>query len=235
MTHRGLQALRDNAWFRDFPAAALEALARAGHARRYGHGEYLARRGEAVPGMAVILDGGVRSTSLSADGHEFTFSLLKPGALVWLVSALDGGGTINDATAHGDTEVWIIPREAVLGLFDGYPALYAQFVRMLCYRMRKVHSVIEELTLVPVPQRLARQICTLAEAERRGRPIEGETTVDVTQQDLAVLLGVTRPIVNRALKKLEADGLVAARYHKVVVRDFPALHSRCANKELFSL
>jgi CRP-like cAMP-binding protein len=232
---RGIQALRDNPWFDGFPQVALEELARAGQVRRFKDKEYLVRRGEQPIGLGVILQGCVRSGSLSADGHEFTFSLLKPGALIWLISALDGQGTVNDAIAYGDTEIWVIPRAAYLRVLQHTPELYGYFVQMLCYRMRKAHSLVEELALVPLQQRLPRQLCTLACAESGGRTDMGEIILDVTQQDLAVLLGVTRPIVNRALKELELEGLIAVRYHKVVVRDFAALHARCQGKALFVL
>jgi CRP/FNR family cyclic AMP-dependent transcriptional regulator len=232
---RKIQALKTSAWFGDFPSGALETLADAGVIRVLRDRECLFRAGAKSTGIALILRGGIRSGSLSADGHEFAFSLLKPGAIVGLVAALDGLGSVNNATAHGETEVLAIPREAILEVFDREPALYRHVIDMLCYRMRKAYYTLDELALVPLRQRLARQICTLVLAEHAGKGPDGEVSLDLTQNDLATLLGATRPIVNRAIKELEDEGLITAGYRKLVVRDFQALYSRCVQQKLFAL
>lgn len=232
---RKVHALQDSAWFREFPVTAIEALSTAGHIRLLRDRECLLRQGDTSASIGLILRGGIRSGSLSADGHEFAFSLLKPGAIVGLVSALDGMGAVNNATAHGETEALVIPRDAFLDVLEKEPILYRRIVQMLCYRMRKAYCIIDELALVPLRQRLARQICTLVLAEHRGDSPTSEVVLDLTQNDLAVLLGATRPIVNRALKELEEEGLIAAGYRKLVVRDFPVLYSRCVQQKLFAL
>jgi CRP/FNR family cyclic AMP-dependent transcriptional regulator len=232
---RKVQALQDSAWFRDFPSNAIEALASAGTIRLLNDRECLLREGDVSAGIGLILRGGIRSGSLSVDGHEFAFSLLKPGAIVGLVSALDGLGAVNNATAHGETEALVIPRSALIEVLDTEPLLYRHVVKMLCYRMRKAYCTIDELALVPLRQRLARQICTLVEAEHGGESPRGEVVLDITQGDLAILLGATRPIVNRALKELEGEGLIAAGYRKLIVKDFSVLYSRCVQQKLFAL
>ncbi len=232
---RKIQAFKASAWFGNFPPEAVEALADAGVIRLLRDRECLFRAGDLSAGIALILRGGIRSGSLSADGHEFAFSLLKPGAIVGLVAALDGLGSVNNATAHGETEVLAIPRQAFLQVFEREPALYRHVVDMLCYRMRKAYYTLDEMALVPLRQRLARQICTLVLAQHGGTSPDGEVSLDLTQNDLATLLGATRPIVNRAIKELEDEGLIAAGYRKLVVRDFPVLYSRCVQQKLFAL
>jgi CRP/FNR family cyclic AMP-dependent transcriptional regulator len=232
---RRVQALQESAWFKEFPPTAIVELAAAGTVQHLADKQSLYRQGEPSAGITLILSGGIRSGSTSMDGHEFTFSLLKPGAIVGLVSCMDGLGMVNNAIAHGETDVLNIPRDALMHLLKRDPALYGHFVYMLCYRMRKAFSMVDELALVSMRQRLARQICTLVFAEHEQETIAGEIELAITQNDLAVMLGVTRAIVNRLLKEFEDEGLVVPRYRKLLVRDFATLHARCAGQRLFSL
>lgn len=231
---RHVKALLQCAWFTEFPPAAIAELAAHAQIVTLSDKEFLYRQGEPSQGIALILSGGICSNSITLDGREFTFSLLKPGAIVGLTASLDGRGMVNNAIAHGKAEVLKIPREALMALLQRTPALYSHFVQMLCYRLRKAFSIVDELVLVPVRQRLPWYICTLVFAEHGPDVREGEIELSITQYDLAGLLGVTRAVVNKVLKELEDDGLIATRYHKLVVRDFAGLHLLCARQQLFA-
>ncbi|HVL57086.1 MAG TPA: Crp/Fnr family transcriptional regulator [Burkholderiaceae bacterium] len=227
-----LKALRATRWFAELPEDALQELAQISRFRRMKDGQLLVHRGAQPDGLAIILEGEIRSRSFSLDGHEIVFSMLRAGTVWGLVAVLDGLGAVHDATAHGDTHVLIVPRLGFLRILGQRPELYRHFVPMLCYRLRKAYTAVNELALAPVRQRLARQLCALAVSDEREQPARA---LSLTQSDLAVLLGVTRPSVNRALKEFEREGLIELGYARVTVRDFAALHRVCADPQLFAL
>ncbi len=229
-----LSVLGDNPWFRDLPADALEEFARISRHRRYADGGLIAARGVPPEGLAVVLRGAIRSATLAADGHEVVFSLIQPGYVWGLVAAIDGLGSVHDTRAHGRTEVLLVPRTAFIGVLDARPGLYAHFARLLCYRLRKAYTAVDEFALVPLRQRLARQLCTLALAAPGGPPEGDGANLRLTQSEIAVMLSAARPSVNRELKRLQEEGFVELGYRGVTIRQFSKLRDICANKGLFA-
>ena len=229
-----LAILKGNGWFRDLPVDALNALARIARHRRYANGGVIAARGVPPEGLAIVIRGAIRSATLTADGHEVVFSLIQPGYVWGLVAAIDGLGSVHDTRAHGRTEVLLVPRVAFVDVLDARPELYAHFARLLCYRLRKAYSAVDEFALVPLRQRLARQLCTLALAAPGNRPDGDGTSLRLTQSEIAVMLSAARPSVNRELKRLQEEGFVELGYRGVTIRQFSKLRDICANQGLFA-
>ncbi len=229
-----LAILKGNAWFKDLPAGALEEFARISRFRRYLNGELIAARGVPPEGLLVVIRGAIRSATLAADGHEVVFSLIQPGYVWGLVAAIDGLGSVHDTQAHRRTDVLLVPRSAFLEILDASPELYGHFARLLCTRLRKAYTAVDEFALVPLRQRLARQLCTLAATAPGGLPEGDGATLRLTQSEIAVMLSAARPSVNRELKRLQEEGLVELGYRGVTIRQFAQLRDICANQGLLA-
>lgn len=227
-----LSVLQANDWFGGLPLPAQQALARISRHRRYLNGELIAARGVPPEGLAIVLRGAIRSATLSADGHEVVFSLIQPGYVWGLVAAIDGLGAVHDTRAHRRTEVLLIPKGAFIEVLDARPVLYAHFARLLCYRLRKAYSAVDEFALAPLRQRLARQLCTLALASPDARG-DG-ATLRLTQAEIAEMLSAARPSVNRELQRMQDEGLLALGYRGVTVKQFARLRDICAHQGLFA-
>ena len=221
-----IAALSANRWFKGLPADTQAAFARVARLKRYAAGELVAARGTAPEGIAIVLKGAIRSATLAADGREIVFSLVQRGSIWGAVAAIDGAGAVHDTRAQGRTEVLMVPRAAFLAVHDEHPVLWRHFAQLLCYRLRKAYSAVDEFALAPLRQRLARQLCTLAVAG-------GGERLAFTQSQLAEMLGAARPSVNRELRRLQDEGLVELAYRGVRVAQFDRLRAICETQGLF--
>jgi CRP-like cAMP-binding protein len=79
-----------------------------------------------------------------------------------------------------------------------------------------VLASVEDSSLSPLPQRLARRLLALREAV-------GDDALPVTQQRLGELLGVTRENVARVLARWGRAGLVRNLHGRLLVSDVEAL------------
>jgi len=228
-----LAILEENQWFRELPREALLAFARATRFRRYANGELVAARGVPPEGVVIVIRGAIRSATLTAEGREIVFSLVQPGSIWGLVAAMDGLGAVHDTSAHRRTEVLLLPRAAFLAVLDAQPKLYRHFAAFLCYRLRKAYSAVDEFALVPLRQRLARQLCTLAVAQK-GMDEPGGANLRLTQAEIAVMLGAARQSVNRELSRLQKEGLIELGYRGVTVRQFARLRGICETQGIFA-
>jgi len=212
--------------------AALADMARLCRLRAFEDGERVATRGAPVQGLEVVVKGAIRMASVAADGHENVYSLVTKGKVWGIVAALDGQGATHDAWAYSPTETLLLPRTALLALLARHPSLYPVVTGMLCHRLRKAHSLVDEFALAPLRQRLAHRLCTLAAAEAGG-PGDDSARLRFTQADLAVMLSAARPTVNRELRRMRDEGLVDLGYRAVTVKRPAALRDICENREIY--
>jgi CRP-like cAMP-binding protein len=85
--------------------------------------------------------------------------------------------------------------------------------------MRLMFAAIEDLNVLPLEARLAKQVLNLA-ASYGKRDADGiEIGLRLAQEDLAQLLGASRQRVNRELKAMERRGVLSARYGRLRLRD----------------
>jgi len=79
-------------------------------------------------------------------------------------------------------------------------------------------ALVEDLTFRSVQARLAKLLLAQATAgaDSRGEMLRARW---LTQQEMATQLGTVREVVGRALKGLEAQGLVQLDRHRIVIVD----------------
>ena len=168
--------------------------------------------------------------SVSTDeGREISFRVAGPGELVGEIALLDGSPRTADATAIDPTELRSIDRASLDRLIETRPALARALIAMLCTRLRRTSEQLEQVALQPIERRLAAWLVGLA---RSGRPRpDGRTSVSVTlsQGELALLLGASRPKVNGALSTLEERGLIVRGGH-LVHCDLPGLQAMLGDR-----
>lgn len=208
--------LSRNDWLGHLSGEALERVASKAIVRRLAHGELWVSRNERAPGIAMIADGALRSTTFTRDGKEYVFSILQKGEIWGLVSTLDGINNANDVYAHGDTVLLTLDRRTTLESMEAFPEFRRSLVGVLCHRLRMANLVIEDRALAPLEARLVRLLLSLRRTSGSGREAN---EVRVTQEMLSKILGCTRPTVNKALRELERAALVAISYRCVELRD----------------
>jgi CRP/FNR family transcriptional regulator len=92
-------------------------------------------------------------------------------------------------------------------------------------RLRSFTELVEQISLQTVHARLARYLYQLAREEGVTR---GNTIVvprEITQHDLASLVGSVREVVSRTLKVMEDDGVVTVHRREIEIHDLDALRA----------
>lgn len=211
------QALfRENPWLQGLSSSTVITLASKAIVRRLAHGELWVSRSERASGVAIIVEGGLRSTTFTAEGKEYVFSIMKTGDIWGLVSTIDGIHNANDVYAHGETTLLTIDRRTTLATMDSCPDFGRSLMGLLCYRLRMANTVLEDRALKPLEVRLARLLLSL-----RGNSdvAHNANELQVTQEMLAKILGCTRPTVNKKLLQLEREKAIEVSYGRIQIKD----------------
>lgn len=192
--------------FRGVARPVLEAIAAAMQETAFGAGQLIFSRGDPGTALHLVREGRVRLSILTVDGRELSFSHAVPGDVFGEIAVLDGSSRSANATALGSVKLLTLSAAACERLIEQHPTLARSIIRFLCTRLREVSDHLEDIALLPIEARLARYLLDRLKREASDRGAQVLLELGISQGELALLLGATRPKVNAALMMLEDQG-----------------------------
>jgi CRP/FNR family transcriptional regulator, cyclic AMP receptor protein len=238
-TQHNLLALLAKAAFFELLAAADRArLLQQMQTMNFANGTLIFGRGDVGNALYVLLSGRVRLSIVSGDGRELSFLHAAEGAMFGEIAAFDGGTRTADATALSATRTLVLSRQALQAEMAAHSAIADAALRFLCGRLRATNDRLEAIALHSVEVRLARFLLASAKAESAKAPVKpGQKTshvilpLDLSQTDIGLMIGASRPKVNGAFSLLEADGTIT-RQNKALLCDMGLLAARADGEDV---
>jgi len=174
-------------------------------------------RGDAGREIFLVVTGRVRLSVLTAEGRELSFAHAEPGAIFGEIAMLDGGPRSADATAVNKATALTLSKPAFKRLVDTHPLVGDAAIRFLCSRVREADQQLEAIALYPIEGRLARFFLAAARQKAPGSE-EGRIAIELpmSQSELALLIGASRPKVNTALSLLESSGALQRQEGRII-------------------
>lgn len=186
---------------------ALAALAGMAQWRRWQAGEVLFLRGDPGDWMVALAEGRVKLTLLTPQGRELILRHAEAGDTLGEFALVDGDPRSADATAVVPTAGWVLERARFAALTEAHPALGMAAARYFCRRLRDTTDQLEGIALYQLEARLARFLLfTLRQIHGDDVPEAAALRLEISQGELAAVLGASRPKVNRALLALQTGG-----------------------------
>ena len=201
----------------------LEFLVQHTVTRRYSAGERVFGEGEPCNGLYIVKAGHVRIFKSSAGGREQVLSIDGPGSSIAEVPVFDGGVYPASAVAVEPATLLFVSKPDFHSLCRAHPDVGLKVLRVVGARLRKLVSIIEELSFTTVRHRLASYLFRLSQKSGK-RTAEGTVvSLPVNNQELAAHIGTVRELVSRNLSRLQAEGLLKIDGRNVTIRDLKAL------------
>lgn len=216
------EVLLADTWFAGVPPALRAALLRLGRLQALGPGQALFGRGQAAEGLCCVLSGALRVGAVQADGSETVLAFVEPGQWFGEISLIDGQPRTHDAVADGPTAVLLVPQAALLAWLAEHPAHWQAMAQLACAKLRMLFDVIEDIAHLPLEARLAKRLWLVAHGYG-GRTGPPRRILHLPQEQLALMLGVSRQSANKALRALAARGVIALHYGGIELLDLAAL------------
>jgi CRP-like cAMP-binding protein len=219
------EILRKVGLFSSLGDGLLQGLAQHLRRRVYPKGTIIFHKDQLGDALYIVDTGRVRIFLPAPGGEELTVDIAGPGDVFGELAVLDGRPRSASAEALEDVVVFTLERGQFLRHLQATPALAAALVELLSGRLRHVTEYAESLAFLDIRARLARVLLEMA--DRYGVRRDGvEIDLDLTQTDLASMVGATRERVNRALSSFRSEGLVELRGRKIVLLDPVRLRQR---------
>ena len=189
-------------------------------------GNTLFREGDTGDKLYIVLEGKLKLGTSSPDGRENLLSILGPSEMFGELSLFDPEPRTSTATAVTDARVAALAHDQVIGLVTQHPQVSLELLRRLAQRFRRSNEVLADLVFADVPGRVAKAIVDLG--TRFGVQKDDGLYVnhDLTQEELAQLVGASRETVNKALADFASRGWVRLEPRAVVVIDQERIRKR---------
>lgn len=203
------------------------------HARRQrlAKKEILFACGSPPEALYCVDRGMVRLCVTSADGREAVLGLVTPGHWFGEASVFSGQARAHDAFAVVQSELLVLPAQALHLVVDDRPDFLLQFLRLMGLRYKLTLERMDSAVLQSLPIRLARKLLEQCALESRSACPPSTAQLDVSQESLGHMLGVSRQSVNKVLKQWESQGLVQVSYRNLLVRDLGQLESLAGTED----
>lgn len=173
--------------------------------------------------LFIVRDGRVNLLKTSSHGRQQLLSVERAGSSLSEISALDGSSY--PATAYAVIETSLLRLEAnhFRALCLQNPDIALKVIKVLGHRLRRMSTLIEDLSFSTVRGRLVAHLVHLA--RDKGQPASPEIEVDLIEnnEQLAARLGTVRELVSRNLGRLHNEGLIHMSRRKVRIPSLDSL------------
>jgi CRP-like cAMP-binding protein len=208
------------AWAQGLTEAEIERARRGVTLKSFGRGAHLCHRDDKFEHWAGVVDGLMKFGATDAAGRVVSFGGLPPGMWFGEGSLLKNEPRKYEVVALRDTRLALMNKATFDWLCNESVAFNRYLVRQFNERLGQFIALLEHARTLDATARVARNLAWIMNpvvAPRVGDRIE------ISQEELGLLSGVSRQAANAALKQLAAEGLLVVDHRCVRVRDLSRL------------
>ncbi len=216
---RFIECLRDLDLFEGLDTQAFQSVCAMALKRLVQKGNYLFRQGDPVVELLVIKTGKVRLVQVTPEGRQIIHGVLGPGDTTGEHMLFSGAEQLCDAIAVEDTWVCGYSRERLEALTRQYPSVAVEIISHLSRKLSEITGKIEDLAGVPVRDKVLRLMHRLA--KKHGRPVGPDRVLielELTQSDIASMVGASRVMVANVLRQLRTAGTVERHGRRYTIK-----------------
>lgn len=220
------EPLRSAALFAALDDDAAKALRNSMTEVNLERGDVLFTEGDPGDHMYVISAGKVKLGHTAPDGRESLIAVLGAGEMLGELSLFDPGPRTATASALTEVTVLGLGHDDLKPWLTGRPDLAVELLAALARRLRRTNETLADLVFSDVPGRVAKALIDLG--QKFGEPTAEGLLVnhDLTQEELAQLVGASRETVNKALADFSQRGWVKLESRSVTITDPARLERR---------
>lgn len=187
-------------------------------------GATLFAQGDRHETMYLVREGALKVTRANRDERPTILAVVGPGEMLGEMALLDGRERGATVTAITRAHLLELEREVFDRELERDPAIAVALLQDLARRLRRSNDTVSDLAFADVPSRVARTVRHLA-SKFGTTTDEGHLRVEhqLTQEELAQLVGSARETVNKALASLSRRGVIEVRQRAITVIDQDAL------------
>jgi CRP/FNR family cyclic AMP-dependent transcriptional regulator len=213
--------------FQGVDPSAVDALRTALEPVSFPRAHVIFGEGELGDRLYIIQSGKVKIGRKSADGRENLLAVFGPSDMFGELSIFDPGPRTSTATTVTEVKAVSMDRAALREWITKRPEIAEQLLRVIARRLRRTNNMLADLIFTDVPGRVAKALLQLAQDFGTQESGMLRVTHDLTQEEIAQLVGASRETVNKALADFAQRGWLRLEGKSVLILE-PARLARRA-------
>ena len=205
---------------------AATALSSAMGKLHLNKGDVLFHEGDSEDRLYIVVSGKIKLGRTGSAGRENLLAVLGPGQMFGELSVFDPGPRSTTATAVTACELRTLEHDELIPWLTDRPEVAQGLLSQLAARLRRANDVVADLVFSDVPGRVAKQLLELAQRFGDKREDGMHVHHDLTQEELAQLVGASRETVNKALADFAARGWIRLEPRSVTILDVERVERR---------
>lgn len=206
------------------PADVRAAILASGYRVKLESGQLFQNRGKRLAALCIIVKGKLRMMTIGVDGSMLLSAILGPGQQFNEATLFANTACPHDAEAMGDTEILVLSRRDYEILAERHPSIVNALMVSSVGRLHQFIEALNDLRALPKSVAVARFLLKNAR-QMNGDPRVNSVELGVTQEDIAMWLGVTRAYLNRIVGELCGIGLIEVSYRRIHIPDVTRLRN----------
>jgi len=212
--------LRASIWAKSLTGAELRQVESEMIERVVPAGGFVSHKGEPVDHWIGVIDGLLKLSSMSSEGKAVTFAGIPGGAWFGEGSVLKSEPRRYDVVALRESRVALMTRATFTRLLDSSIPFNRFLLNQLNERLAHFIALVEYDRMLDPDARVAR--CLAALFNPYLYPGVGPQ-LQISQEEIGLLSGVSRQRANQALQVLEKKGLLRVEYGGITVLDLEGM------------
>jgi CRP-like cAMP-binding protein len=193
--------------------------------RKYSKGQILIYPGDKTGAVFHLLSGTVKQYDISYRGDEVILNIFKPPAFFPMSLAISEQPSKFFFEANTDIEVHQAPNDETIAFLKANSDVLFDLLTRVYIGTEGMLGRMSQLMTSSAKSRLIYEI--LLESRRFGTTgIDGVVTLEISEKDLGARSGLTRETVNREIRKLKAEKLIAIHRNGIAIPDIAKLETR---------
>ena len=213
--------LRDIAlWSHDLADRERDYARRGIVEKAYAKGAYVCHRGDYLEHWIGVTSGLIKLSTFSRSGKAVSLAGVRSGGWFGEGTVLKNEARQYDLITLRDARIGLMNRATFLWLFENSVAFNRFLVRQFNERLGQFIALVEYDRMLSAPARVARSIAWLFNPTLYPNL---PPHLDISQEEIGLLSGVSRQIANKSLQLLESRGLVRLEHGRLTVLDIDRL------------
>lgn len=203
----------------------IDKLVEGAELRRFEDGEQALTSGQPSPHLAIVASGCFVNARPVPRGEAMITDYMMPGQATSHLAVFDGLPATYNVSAIGESDMVFLPRKSVLNAIALDPNKWSDIVLMLCRRLRIEYENVYMRTSNSLRCQLAKVILYWARSHWSEGNKGARIPLPISQENIAAMLGKSRPTINKEIGALIAKGILARSYRRIEIIDIAALRA----------
>lgn len=209
-------------WADELNGSDFEEARRGITEKSFTAGSYICHKGDRLDYWTGVVSGLVKLSAVTESGKSVTLAGLRDGGWFGEGTVLKNEARQYDLVSLRDTDFALMNRATFMKLFETSAAFNKILVRQLNERLGHFIALVEYDRTLGATAKLARSLAWLLNPVLYPR---ASKTLEITQEELGLLCGLSRQATGQSLRQLQAARLIDFAHNSVQILDDAGLRN----------